>query len=135
MQASKKGEGAKYLIESYPVAQTIANLNDQILMKFNTEKQRAQAAGKSEASAESAAQAKAKELPEFTAVQKWLDIEAEIKLKRSFEAGLSHFEVPALIVRSVSLRALSALKDFGIILPKDAEIDLVLAFVSGDFFF
>ena len=46
---------------------------------------------------------------------------------------MSHLEMPALIIRSVSLKALSALKDFGIILPKDAEIDLVMAFVSGDF--
>ena len=77
--ANKKAERAKYQIESYPVAQTIANLNEQILIKFNAEKQRAQATGKSEASAESAAQARTKELPEFTALQKWLDIEAEIK--------------------------------------------------------
>ena len=59
-------------------------------------------------------------------------IEAEIKLKRALENMMSHLEMPALIIRSVSLKALSALKDFGIILPKDAEIDLVLAFVSGD---
>ena len=31
----KKGKGAGNLIESYPVSQTIANLNEQILIRFN----------------------------------------------------------------------------------------------------
>ena len=72
-------------------------------------------------------------LPEFTAVQKWLDHEAEIKLKKAFEQMLTDLETPALIIRSVDLKAISALNDLGLKLSLDAELDLVLAYVSGDF--
>ena len=79
-----KKKGGGHQIESYPVGQTIKNLNEQILVKYNEEKEKAKSAGKSKAGAESAAQTMAKKLPEFTAVQKWLDNEAEIKLKKAF---------------------------------------------------
>ena len=107
----KKGKGAGNLIESYPVSQTIANLNEQILIRYNAEKEKARVAGKSEVNAESAAEAKAKQLPEFSAVQKWLDNEAEINLKRALEKMMTDLEVPALIIRSLNLKAISALKD------------------------
>ena len=81
----KKGKGAGNQIENYPIAQTISNLNGQILEKYNIEIDKAKAAQKSNAAAEIAAQAVAKRLPEFTAVQKWLDNEAEIKLKKALE--------------------------------------------------
>ena len=102
-------------------------------MKYNAEKEKARAAGKSEVNSESAAELKAKKLPEFSAVQKWLDNEAEIKLKKALEKMTTGLEVPALIIRSLNLKAISALRDLGIKLQGDAEIDLVMAFVSGDF--
>merc|ERR1712155_90500 len=41
--------------------------------------------------------------------------------------------MPALILRSLSLKAISPLRDLGLNFPSDVEIYLVLAFVSGDF--
>ena len=41
----KKGIGAGNLIESYPVSQTIADLNEQINTKYNAEREKARAAG------------------------------------------------------------------------------------------
>ena len=69
----------------------------------------------------------------LTAVQKWLDNEAEINLKKALEKMMTKLEIPALIFRSLSLKAISALKDFGLNLSGDAEIDLVVAYVSGDY--
>ena len=111
MKRKKKGNGN--LIENYPITQNIANLNGKILEKFNTEKEKARAAKKSNTAAKIAAQAVAKRLPEFTAVQKWLDNEAEIKLKKALEDMMKKLEIPALILRSLSLKAISALRDFG----------------------
>ena len=129
----KKGKGAGNQIESYPIAQTISNLNESILNKYNSERDRAKAAGKSSATAENAAQVVVKKLPEFTAVQKWLDNEDEIKLKKKLEEIMVKNNIPALIIRSLSLKAITSLKDLGLKLPKDGEIDLLMAFVSGDF--
>ena len=70
-------------------------------------------------------------LPELTAVQKWLDSEAEIKLKKALEKIMTSLKIPALIIRSMSLKAISALKDLGLKLSGDAEIDLIMAYVSG----
>ena len=128
-----KEKGAGNQIESYPITQTIQDLNEQIMVKYNKEKETAEAAGKSKANAEGVAQAIAKKLPEFTAVQEWLDNEAEIKLKKSLEHMMAKFKIPALILRSISLKAISALKDLGLQLSGNAEIDLVMTFVSGDF--
>ena len=102
----KKGKGAGNQIENYPIAQTISNLNGQILEKYNIEMDKAKAAEKSNAAAGIAAQAVAKRLPEFTAVQKWLDNEAEIKLKKALEDMMKKLEIPALILRSLSLKAI-----------------------------
>ena len=128
----KKGKGARNRIESYSVGQTIKNLNEQILVKYHEEKTKATAEGKSKAKAEKAAQAMAKKLPELTAVQKWQDNEAEIKLKKALEKMMTHVKVPTLIIRSISLKAISALKELGLKLPREAEIDLMMAYVSGD---
>ena len=95
----KKGKGAGNQIENYPVGQTIKNMNEQILAKYNLEKEMAKSAGKSKAGVESAAQAMAKKLPEFTAVQKWLDNEAEIKLKNALRKMTSDLKIPTLIIR------------------------------------
>ena len=105
----KRGKGAGNQIESFPIAQTIHNLKEQLLDKYNSEIEKAKAAGKSSVNADGAAQAMVKQLPEFTAVQKWLDIEAEIKLKRALEKMMTDLNIPALIIRSVNLNALSVL--------------------------
>ena len=101
-------------------------------MKYNAEKEKARAAGKSIINADAAAEAMARKLPEFTAVQKWQDVEVEIKLKKALENMMTDSEIPALVIRSVNARAISALKDLGIELQGDAEIDLVMAYVSED---
>ena len=129
----KRGEKAGYLIESYSVGQTVSNLKDEILKKYISEKERVKASGKSNTTAEINAQAWATKLPEFLALQRWLDIQAEIKVKKALEQMMVNMKTPALIIRSLSLRAVSALKDLGLRLSGEAEIDLVLAFVSGVF--
>ena len=40
--------------------------------------------------------------------------------------------IPVIIIRSLNLKTISALKDLGLNLPKDAEIDLVMGYPSGD---
>ena len=92
----KKGGGKQ--IDSYPVAKTISHLTEQVLEKYIEEKERARDAGKSEADAERSAQAMARNLPELTAVQKWQDKEAEIKLKKAIEKVASDQKIPALII-------------------------------------
>ena len=64
----KSGKAVGNLIESYPVSQTFTNLSEQVLMKYNAEKEKARAAGKSIINADAAAEAMARKLPEFTAV-------------------------------------------------------------------
>ena len=68
-------------IENYTVGQTIEKLNSLILTKYNEEKKKCKAAGKSEAEAEKLAAAAAYKLPLLKAVHDWQDVEAEIKLK------------------------------------------------------
>ena len=64
----------------------------------------------------------------------WQDVEAEIKLKIKMEEMMVSLKIPSLIIRSVSLKAISALKNFGLKIPDgDGEIDLIMAYVSGDF--
>ena len=99
------------------------------MAKYNEERAKKESAGKSKTNAANAAQALAKKLPEFTAVQKWLDIEAEIKLKRALEKMMTDLNIPALIIRLINIKAISALKDLGLKLPADAEIDLSMAYV------
>ena len=66
-------------------------------------------------------------------IKAWQDADAELKLKRAFNNMFVSLKIPALLIRSVSLKAISALKDLGLKLSGDAEIDLIMAFVSGDF--
>ena len=66
-------------------------------------------------------------LPELQAVQKWQDNLAEIKLKKALEKMMEDLGFPSLIIRSINLKALSALKDLGFKLPGDAEVDLMMA--------
>ena len=89
----KKGKGAGNQIEKYSIAQTIRNLNEMILEKYNNEKDKAKAQGKSNIASEENAHAVAKKLPEFTAVQKWLDNEAEIQLKKSLEQMMTKLDI------------------------------------------
>ena len=54
-----------------------------IIDKYNEERAKAKTAGKSEDDAESEAEFKAKKMPELFAVQRWLDNNAEISLKKA----------------------------------------------------
>ena len=129
---AKGGKGTK--IENYTVGETIANLNAIILNKYNEIKEKAKAAGKSKTESEKKASAEAFHLPQFKAVKAWQDVQAEIKLKRALEDMMKILKTPALIMRSVSVKAISALKELGLNIPKgDGEIDLIMAYVSGDF--
>ena len=128
----KKGGGGNQ-IESYPVAQTVENLNALIRDKYEEEKKKAKAAGKSETEADRKAFTEAKKLPQFTAVRAWQDTLAEIKLKKALEKMMVSLKIPALLIRSIELKHISALNDLGLKLTGDAEIDLMMAFLSGDF--
>merc|ERR1712130_299649 len=128
----KKGGGGKQ-IESYSVVQTIENLNQMIREKYEEEKQKAKAVGKSESEAEKKAFAEATKLPQFQAVKYWQDIYAEIKLKKALEKMMVGLKIPALLIRSVNLKQISALNDLGLKLAGDGEIDLMMAYLSGDF--
>jgi len=127
------GNGNK--IENYTVGQTIEHLNTLILEKYNKEKEKFKTEGKSEAESERKAGAEAYHLPQFKAVKAWQDVEAEIKLKRALEDMMKRLNIPSLIIRSVSVKAISAaLQKFGLKIPHgDGEIDLILAYVSGYF--
>ena len=128
----KKGGGGKQ-IESYPVGQTIDNLNALIRDKYAEEKQKAKASGKSESEAEKKAFAEATKLPQFAAVKARQDTLAEIKLKKALEKMMVGLKIPALLIRSINLKQISSLNDLGLKLPGDAEIDLMMAYLSGDF--
>ena len=84
-------------IESYPVGQTIDNLNEEIRDKYEEEKQKAKAAGISETEAEKKAFAAATKLPQFQAVKFWLDTNAEIKLKKFLENMIVSLKNPNCI--------------------------------------
>ena len=128
----KSGRGTK--IEKYTVAETIENLNALILDEYNKEKVKAKAAGENETDSAKEARAKALRLPQFNAVKKWQDVEAEIKLKRALEDMMENLKIPALIIRSVSLKAIFELKNLGLKIPDgDGELDLIMAYASGDF--
>ena len=92
------------------------------------------AAGKSKAESEKKAKAKGYNLPQFKAVKAWQDVEAEIKLKKALEDMMDDLKIPCLIIRSVALKAIGALKNLGLKIPAgDGEIDLIMAYVSGGF--
>ena len=94
----KKGGGKQ--IESYPVGQTIENMNALIQNKYEEVKQKAKGAGKSESEAEN----KVTKLPQFLAVKYWQDTMAETKLKKALEKMMVALKIPALVIRSVTLR-------------------------------
>ena len=98
----------------------------------NTTKNKRRLKTKSKIQAERQATAKAMKFPELQAVQKWQDIDAEIKLKTALENLLRSKKIPALIIRSLNLKSISALNDLGLKLPGDAEIDLITVYISGD---
>ena len=134
----KKKEGKGTKVEDYTVGQTIEHLNALVLSKYNEEKEKSKANKRSKSESERFAATAALKLPLFCALKAWQDIEAEIKLKKALENMMCHLKIPALIIRSVKLKAISALKDLGlgdgeIDLSKDAEIDLILVYVSGRF--
>ena len=105
----KAAGGKETKIENYTVGQTVENLNALLLDKYNEEKEKTSAAGMSEAESMKAAATKAFHLPLFKAVKAWQDIEAEIKLKMALEVMMDGRKIPALVIRSVSLKAISAL--------------------------
>ena len=129
---AKGGQGTK--IENYTVGQTVENLNALLLEKFNEEKEKAKTAGESEAESEKRASTEAYHLPLFKAVKAWQDIEAEIKLKRALQDMMEGLKISALIIRSVNLKAIFALKNLGLKIPDGSgEIDVIMAYTSGDF--
>ena len=91
-------------------------------MIYNKEYDDARSAGKSKTNAEAGAAGVAKKLPEFTAVQKWLDTEAEIRLKKAIVNMANELKIPALIIRSINLKQISALSALGLNISQDAEI-------------
>ena len=116
-----KGEkGTK--IESYTVGQTIENLNSLVLIEYNEEKEKVKAAGKSESECDRLAAAASYKLPLISALNAWQDVEAEIRLKKAVKDMMTDLKIPTLIIRSVKLKAISALKDLGLKLSGDAEV-------------
>ena len=120
-------------IDNYPVCQTIDNMNALIQDQYVKEKERAMAAGFLEPEGAKIAFIEATRLPQFKAVKTWLDANAEIKLKKALEKMMVGLKIPALLIRSVNLKQISALNDLGLKLAGDGEIDLMMAYLSGDF--
>merc|ERR1712130_220640 len=127
----KRGGGKQ--IENYVVGQTVENMNKSILEKHEEERKKAKNAGKSESQASGIASKAATKLSLFTAVNAWLDSVAEIKLKKAIERMMVGLKIPALLIRSIDLKQISALKNLGLKWSGEGEIDLMLAYVSGDF--
>ena len=128
----KGGKGTK--VEDYTVGQTMEHLNALVLSKYNDEKEKFEAKGMSESESERFAVTAALKLPLFCALKAWQDTEAKIKLKKALEAMMSDLKVPALIICSIKLKAISALKDLGledraIDMSGDGEIDLMMAYL------
>ena len=128
---SKMKKGA-HVIQNFPVGQTIQNLKEEILAKYNQAREDAEASGKSDQESLQTARNKAIQLPQFKAVNVWLDINAEIRVKRELEAMMKELKIPAVIIRSIDMKELSTLKDLGLQIPKHGEIDLIMAYASGD---
>ena len=127
----KRGGGGNQ-IEHYNVVQTVSYLNEDLLVKHEEEKQKATAAGMSKSEAEKEASAAAEKLPQYQAVRAWQDRSVEITLKKALEKMMGSLGFPAVLIRSINLKKMSALKDLGLRLPDGAEIDLVMAYNSGD---
>ena len=69
----------------------------------------------------------------FSALKAWQDVEAETNPKKAVKDMMIDLKIPTLINRSVNLKAISAFKDMGLKLSGDAEIDLMMGYVSRDF--
>ena len=94
----------------------------------------AKAAGMSEAESDEKANAEVIRSPLFNAVSAWRAVEAEIKTKKALEDMMEDLKIPALVIRSVSKKAILALNDLGLNMHKgESEIDLITAYASGDF--
>ena len=94
--------GATYRIE---------NLNAVVLSKYSEEKEKFKSAGKSETECEILAAVASYKLPLFSALKAWQDVEDGIELKKAIKEMMSDVKIPTLIISSVSLKAISALKD------------------------
>ena len=127
----KRGGGGNQ-IEHYNIVQTVSYPNEEMLVKHEEEKQKATAAGMSESEAEKEASAATGKLPQYQAVRAWQDRSVEITLKKALEKMMGSLGIPAVLIRSINLKKMSALKDLGLRLPDGAEIDLVMAYNSGD---
>ena len=127
----KRGGGGNQ-IERYLVVQTVSNLNEEVRVKHEEEKQKAKHSGKPEFEAEKEASAAATKLPQYQAVRAWQDRRAEITLKKALEEMMVSLGIPTVLIRSINLKKMSALKDLGLRLPAEAEIDVVMAYSSGD---
>ena len=125
----KKGGGGRH-IENYPVGQTVENINEMLREKYDEEKQKANASGMSESECKEKAIATTTKLPQYQAVKAWQDSLAEIKLKKALERMMVRLKIPAIVIRSIKLKQISALKELGLKLPEDAEIDLIMAYSS-----
>ena len=112
IEFNKKRGGGK-LIENYPVGQTIENLNAQLVAEYCEMVERAQNAGKSTDQAKREAANEAVKLSQFKAVGAWQDTNAEIRLKKALKIMMRKLKIPALLIRSVNLKAMSALQDLG----------------------
>ena len=115
----KRGGGGNQ-IEHYNVVQTVSYLNEDLLVKHEEEKQKATAAGMSESEAEKEASAAVAKLPQYQAVRAWQDRSVEITLKKALEKMMVSLGIPAVLIRSINLRKMSALKDLGLRLPDGA---------------
>ena len=125
------GKGAK--IENYTVAETITSLSALLHENFIQEKVMAKAAGMSEAESDEMADAEVIRSPPFNALKAWRAVEAEIKTKKALEGLMEDLKIPALVIRSVSKKAILALNDLGLNMHKgESEIDLIMAYASGD---
>ena len=58
---------------------------------------------------------------------------ADIKLKKALEKMMVSLKIPALLIRSVNMKQISALNDLGLKLAGDDEIHLMMAYLSSDF--
>ena len=120
-------------IEHYPVGVTSEKLMEQSLGTYQEFKESAKKAGKSNNEAEKIAGTQASKEPHFQAVKGWLDIKAEITMKRALEKMMNKLKIPALIIRSIDLKSISPLKDLGLKISGDAEIDILMCYISGNF--
>ena len=123
----KCGKGNK--IENYAVVQTIDNLNALILDKYNKEKEKPRLQENPWLNPRQRPELRAITFPNLKQ-----DVEAEIQLKKALEDMMDGLRIPCLIIRSVTLKAINTLRNLGLNIPAgDGEINLIMAYVFGDF--